>query len=161
MPDVWTLIVYSLLLYPIEAEPASRAYDELLDARVEIATACAVATDDQFERFTCMKVARFESSYRPDVARCDVRGSAGEVTAWQIIPRSKGEVDRLCSSLAEGARAHVALARQSRQACRAYPRADQLAVYTRGSCTSAEGRRLSRHRYPDPHELRRLEELMR
>ena len=76
MPDVWTLIVYSLLLYPFEAEPASRAYDELLDARVEIATACAVATDDQFERFTCMKVARFESSYRPDVASLpESRGS--------------------------------------------------------------------------------------
>ena len=156
-PDVWTLLVFSLRLLAIEAVPATPAYDRLLAYRVELVQACADATEDRTERYICVQVARFESNYREDVGRCEVKGKEGEKTAWQIIPRSAAEDARLCVSLVEDARVHLERVRESRAACRHLPKAEQLALYTRGDCASVEGRRLSVNRFPSDVLVKRVE----
>ena len=156
-PTDWLLLVYSIRLLPIDGEPGSPRYDRALSYRLELVNACAGATEDRTERYICVKVARFESDYREDAGRCEVRGKAGDRTAWQIVPRSPGEAGRLCQSLAEDARMHLERVRESRAACRHLPKAEQLALYARGNCTSEEGKKLSRHRFPTDAEVRRLE----
>lgn len=138
-----TLRVFLFMLRILPAIP-----HEDMTLRWGIASACVSATSDQTERYVCAKIARFESQYREDVARCEKKGSAGEVTAWQILPRSPEDRDRLCRSLDEDAVVAIERVRESRRACRHLPTAEQLAIYTRGSCTSVEGRRLSRVRWP-------------
>ena len=147
-PDAWLLLVYSLKLLAIEASPATPRYDEMLAFRVELTAACTEATEDRSERYICVQVARYESNYRPDVGRCEMKGEAGELTAWQIIPRNAEERARLCVSLVEDARVHLERVRESRAACRHLVKQEQLALYTRGSCASVEGRKLSRNRFP-------------
>ena len=161
-PSVWTLLVFSLRLLPIAVgEPSATTGvakgDAELRYRLELVTACFEATEDRTERYICTKVARFESFYREDVGRCRVKGEAGEVTAWQIIPRSKAERERLCVSLLEDAKFHLERVRESRGACRHLPKQEQLALYARGNCTSDEGKKLSRHRFPTDAEVKRLE----
>jgi hypothetical protein len=104
-----------------------------------------------------VKLARFESNYREDVGRCAVIGKARDKSAWQIVPRSAAEDKRLCQSLEEDARFHVERVRESRSACRHLPKEEQLALYARGNCTSEEGKRLSRTRFPTDAEVKRLE----
>ena len=83
-----------------------------------------------------------------------MRGAAGEVTAWQILPRSRAERDRLCRSTAEDAIVAIERIRESRAACARLPTAERLALYARGSCASVEGRRLSRARWVYEAEVR-------
>lgn len=158
-PDAWTLLVYSLRLLPLELPTGANAvaYDAALAYRLEIVNACIAATDDRTERYICMKVPRFESNYREDVGRCAVIGKANDKSAWQIVPRSPAENDRLCRTLAEDARFHIERVRESRTACRHLPKNEQLALYTRGNCVSEEGKALSRHRFPTNAEVKRLE----
>lgn len=156
-PSVWTLLVYSVRLLPIEGEPGTPKYDAALAYRLELVTACTEATDSRTERYVCVKLARFESDYREDIGRCTIRGKAGDRTAWQIVPRSKEEAERLCHSLVEDARVHVERVRESRAACSKLPKSEQLALYARGNCASEEGRKLSRVRWPTDAEVRRLE----
>jgi hypothetical protein len=101
-----------------------------------------------------MRVARYEGDYRRDVADCVKVGAAGELTSWQIIPRSRAERARLCVSYEEDARVMLERVRESRAACHRLPRREQLALYARGSCASEEGRRLSVTRSPTDEELR-------
>lgn len=151
--DVLRLVLFTLRLLPVSSPLESPAWNEAVHLRYEIAQACAAATPDETERFVCAKIPRYESNYREDVARCRVRGSAGEVTAWQILARSKEERARLCVSLEEDARVAVERIRESRRACRHLPPNEQLAIYTRGRCDSAEGKRLSRVRWPYKREV--------
>ena len=155
-PEAWTLLVYSLRLLPIEATPfdgppitpRDGAYDRLLQYRTELIAACVAATQDRSERYICVQIARFESNYRDDIGHCEKKGEAGELTAWQIIPRNAAERARLCVSLVEDAKVALERVRESRAACRHLPKTEQLALYARGSCASKEGRELSRHRFP-------------
>lgn len=158
-PDAWTLLVYSIRLLPVAPTAAAdeRGYDRALAYRLELVDACVQATTDRTERYICIKVARYESDFREDVGRCDKRGKAGDRTAWQIVPRSAAEAERLCVTLADDARMHVERVRESRAACRRLPKPEQLALYARGSCDSDEGRTLSRHRWPTDAEVQRLE----
>lgn len=156
-PDAWLLFVYSTRLLSFVAEPSTEAYDREVAYRLELVRACVEATNDRTERYICVKVARFESNFREDVGRCTIRGKAGDRTAWQIVPRSREEADRLCRSLVEDARVHVERVRESRAACRHLPKNQQLALYARGDCGSEEGRQLSRHRFPADAEVKRLE----
>lgn len=155
VPTSAHLMAFSLRLLPLapskDGGEAERAH------RMEIADACVEATADRTERYICMKIARFESNYRADVGRCAIRGSVGEVTAWQILPRNSTEKERLCKSIGEDARLAMERVRESRAACSALPKAEQLALYARGSCNSAEGRRLSKVRWPYDQEVRGLE----
>ena len=159
-PDAWMLLIYSLRLLPI-APPTDESdmprYDAELAYRVALVNACVAATEDRTERYICTKVPRFESNYREDVGRCKVIGKANDKSAWQIVPRSTAEDKRLCQSLEEDARFHVERVRESRSACRHLPKEEQLALYARGNCTSEEGKRLSRTRFPTDAEVKRLE----
>lgn len=119
---------------------------EELSMRWPLASAIAMVTDDH-ERRQLARLARFESTFRLDVATCVVHGRAGEVTAWQLLPRPNESAAELCSSLERGAAVALARVRESVEACRSYPAAERLAVYARGRCSSADGRRLSRVRY--------------
>ena len=159
-PSAWTLLVYSLRLLPIAAPTGDSdmpRYDAELAYRLALVNACVAATEDRTERYICTKVPRFESNYREDVGRCKVIGKANDKSAWQIVPRSKAEDQRLCQSLEEDARFHVERVRESRAACRHLPKEEQLALYARGDCSSEEGKRLSRTRFPTDAEVKRLE----
>ena len=159
-PDAWMLLIYSLRLLPI-APPTGESdmprYDAELAYRVALVNACVAATEDRTERYICVKVPRFESNYREDVGGCKVIGKANDKSAWQIVPRSKAEDQRLCQSLEEDARFHIERVRESRSACRHLPKEEQLALYARGNCTSDEGKRLSRTRFPTDAEVKQLE----
>lgn len=115
--------------------------------RTEMSVAIVSVTDDAQEQRQLAKIARYESSLRRDVAECRRKGPQGEVTAWQIIARSDAERARLCISLEGDARFALERVRESTSACRASAPEDRLAIYTRGRCNSAEGKRLSRTRY--------------
>lgn len=144
--DVLRLVLFSTRLL---AAPT----DEELAYRVEIAEACVAATTDRTERYLCMKIPRYESQYRLDVARCKITGKAGELSAWQIMPFNPGDRDRLCKSSLEDAKLAIERIRSSRRSCGHLPTADQLAEYTSGRCDNEEGRRLSRQRWPYAQEI--------
>ncbi len=115
--------------------------------RTELSVAIVAATDVAQGQRQLAKLARFESSFRRDVAECRIKGAAGEVTAWQIIPRNDAERARLCVSLEGDARVALERIAESVAACRDLPEEERLAVYARGRCSSSEGRRLSRVRW--------------
>lgn len=115
--------------------------------RSELADAIRAVTDDEQEQRQLAKIARFESNYRRDVAECTKRGPQGEVTAWQVLARPGESIAAMCESYEAGARIALERVRESVRACRSLPAEDRLALYTRGRCSSAEGRRLSRVRY--------------
>ncbi len=117
--------------------------------RTELAEAVAAVTDDLQEQFLLVGIPRWESSYRRDVAECRRKGPQGEVSAWQILARNDAERRLLCVSLEGDARVALERIRESLTACSAFPARERLAVYARGSCTSHEGRRLSRVRWVD------------
>lgn len=139
-----------LLLFTLRLLPAPT--DVELAYRVELAEACTAATTNKTERYLCAKIPRFESLYRIDVGRCEVKGAAGELSAWQILPRNVVEKERLCKTLEEDARFAIERIRESRAACRHLPTEEQLALYARGRCDSEEGRKLSRTRWPYERE---------
>ena len=166
MPDVWILFVFSVRLLAIEGSftaedlrqgDTQAAYDRALQYRLELINACALATEDRSERYLCVQIPSLESRYREDVGRCRVVGKAGDKSAWQIVPRSAAEDARLCVTLVDDARFALERVRESRAACRHLPKQEQLALYTRGDCASEEGRRLSRHRFPNDALVRRVE----
>lgn len=140
-----------LLLFTLRLLPTTN--DAELLYRVELVEACAAATTDRTERYICAKIPRYESLYRIDIGRCEVKGAAGEVTAWQILPRGEWDTLRLCRSFTEDAVVAVERIRESRSACRASPPEEQLALYTRGKCDSEEGKKLSRARWPYEREV--------
>lgn len=142
------MIVLALVLYTLSLLAVEGDREDDLRLRLELASAVAIVTEDPEERLVLMRIARFESNYRRDVADCIKRGEAGEVTAWQILPRSRAEEKRLCVSYEEDARIALERVRESVRACRHLAREDRLAIYARGSCGSKEGARLSRTRYP-------------
>lgn len=120
---------------------------EDLEVRTELAEAIVAATPSTWERYELAKIARYESSLRRDVADCIVTGPQGELGAWQILPRSGAERHALCVSYEGDAAIALERIRESIAACRREPEAERLALYARGSCSSPEGKRLSRVRW--------------
>ncbi len=139
------MLVLRVLLYTLRL--LAHTGDDDLAFRTKLAAAIVEVTDDPQEQRQLAKIARFESNYRRDVGECRKKGDAGEVTAWQILARSDAERARLCISLEEDARIALSRIRESVAACAALPVDERLSVYTRGRCSSNEGRRLSRVRY--------------
>ncbi len=121
--------------------------DDDISFRTELSAAIVAVTDDPQEQNQLAKIARFESNYRRDVGECRVKGTVGEVTAFQILARSDTERASLCASLESDARVALARIRESVRACMHLPEDERLAVYARGRCSSVEGRRLSRVRF--------------
>lgn len=150
--ELLRLVLFSLRLLPLTLVEGP-ARDAEIAYRFEIATACFRATEDRTERFICMKIPRFESSYREDVGRCLVLGPSKEKTAFQILARGPADDARLCRSLDEDAVVATERIRESRDACPHLPPSERLAIYARGKCDSVEGRRLSKHRWPYESEI--------
>ena len=117
--------------------------------RTELAVAIVSVTDDVLEQDLLASIARWEGAYRRDVGECRRPGPQGELGAWQVLARSDVERARLCASLEGDARLALERVRESITACAHLPPAERLAVYARGRCDSAEGRKLSRHRWFD------------
>ncbi len=119
-----------------------------MDYRMRMAQAVVAVTGDPEEQLTLMTIPRWESNYREDVGQCLVVGPQGEVTAWQILPRSKAERELLCVTMEADARVALARVRESVRTCRHLAPELRLALYARGRCSSVDGQRFSRHRYP-------------
>ncbi len=145
---VFVRMVVAILLATMTSLMPIRSRDDGV-FRLELATAAAAVTEDLQEQLLLVVIPRWESSYRRDVAECRRKGPQGELGAWQILPRSDDERRRLCTSLEGDARVALERIRESLAACPELPPAERLAVYTRGRCSSAEGRRLSRIRWVD------------
>ena len=121
--------------------------DDELAVRYELAEASELVAGDGQEGRQLLSIARFESNYRREVMTCEVLGKEGEVTAWQILVRRGEDAAWMCSDVVAGAVVALERLRESVAACRHLPPPDRLALYARGSCSSAQGRRLSRVRY--------------
>jgi len=137
--------VLLLTVYTEEMLPAQTDDEHAL--RVQLADAIIAVTADPQEQRQLARIARFEGAYRRDVATCKTRGAEGEVTLFQILPRRGENIAAMCADLAAGAAVALARVRESVAACRHLPAPERLALYARGSCASAQGRRLSRVRY--------------
>lgn len=139
-------LVASLLLSLMADLLPSRGIDD--DAyRTELVAAVTAVTDDLQEQAILVDIPRWESSYLRAVGDCRLKGPQGELGAWQILPRNDTERAALCVSLEGDARMALSRIRESIAACRASPPPERLALYTRGSCSSREGRRMSRVRW--------------
>lgn len=137
---VLVLVGWTETLLPIRSEAA-------FDFRERLAAACLLAAGgDLADARQLLKLARYESSFREDVATCAVVGPEGELGPFQELP-SWGTRDEVCGSLEGAARVAMRRVRDSRAVCRRLPPEERLAAYARGSCSSVEGRRLSRWRY--------------
>src|SRR4051794_25089212 len=107
--------VVALTFYASDLLPP-RSDDELV-MRAELADAIATVAVGQEAR-QLVRIARFESDFREDVARCDKLGPENEVTAWQILPRRGEDAREMCSSLVAGAVVALERLRESVAACR-------------------------------------------
>lgn len=134
-----------LVVYTLDLLPAID--DDDLALRVDLATAVRAVTSDAHEQRQLLRIARFESTYRRDVADCTVAGKEGELSAWQILPTPAVGRAEICASTAAAAGIALRMVRESIRACSHLPPPERLAMYARGRCDSAEGRRLSRARW--------------
>lgn len=134
-----------VLLFMLRLLPARDDADIAL--RMQIAEAIVAVTDDEHEQDLLAKIARYESSYRADVASCERKGPQREVTAWQILPRGMADRKALCVSLEGDAAIALDRIRESLTACRRLPEPERLCAYARGNCTSALGKRMSKARW--------------
>lgn len=148
MRVLWLVLYMGSLLPP---DPST--WDDDVRLRWALAEAIVAVTDDVEEQLTLARIPRFESAYRRDVADCRVRGTVGEVTAWQILARSRKERAGLCVSLVDDARVALERVRESVRACARNVPEYRLALYTRGRCDSVEGQRLAKNRYPGRHAV--------
>lgn len=117
---------------------------------VDLARAILAVTDDPHEMLLLARIAFRESSFRPEVSDCRVKGRQGELGAWQVLPRSAAEARELCASLEGSARVALSRVRESLRACRAERPEWRLSFYARGRCSGAEAHRLSEHRWVSP-----------
>jgi len=146
------LTVFRVVLVMMALLPLRGADDSAL--RWELSHAIVAATADHLEQDLLASVARFESNFEREVAECRRMGEAGDRTAWQVVPRCEADRRALCRSFDDDAAIALDRMRESIRACHSLPPPERLAVYARGSCSSAEGRRLSRIRWVSWGETR-------
>lgn len=130
-----------------------RNVDEELSFRIELAKAIVSVTSDEHEQNLLVSIARHETRFIERLAapncickknECDGGRAKG---TWQIIPYNKVEREQLCVSLEDDARLALERIHESELYCRHLPENERLAIYARGSCSSEEGRKLSRIRW--------------
>jgi len=166
------LMLWALPPERVAAVPTIEARRETAEARSEryesIARDVVAVVFDPDERplfagddgraktaLTLLGLTRYESDWHVDVDNGTTRGDKGR--SWclgQVLLDAKG-----AKTTAEGwtgpdlvadrrkcLRVVLRMARESFVACRALPVEERLALYARGSCESADGRKLSRTR---------------
>src|SRR5260221_1647691 len=88
-----------LLLAAMAAMVPVRSQKDWL-IREEFAWAIGTLTSDSLEQRLLVRIAAYESGFRPDVADCKVTGDHGaSLGAWQVQPRTEQERQDSCSGL--------------------------------------------------------------
>lgn len=140
------MIALALVLLSLTWLPASG--DAELTFRFELARAIVDAGATPHEGRILMRIARWESFYRRDVADCRITGDAGKsVGPFQRYGPSSAERACICGSLTCAARIARDNVRASVGMCRHLPEPERLSVYCSGRCDSAIGKKLSRLRW--------------
>lgn len=117
----------ALALFIVSLSPPSNL--EQLAFRVEVAEAIARVTPDDHEQRLLASIARWESAYRPEIAKCSITGDGGLAKSlFQVHPRSGIESRDLCESLEGSARIALSRVRESRLKC------GDLSGYVSGKC---------------------------
>jgi hypothetical protein len=144
-----------LVLLSLTWLPSSGADD--LAFRGELAQAILDAGTTPHEARLLLRIARWESHYRRDVADCRVLGDRGadgsaSVGAWQHHvtpgPHARAEREWICGSLVEAARVARDDVRRSFAVARELPVEERLSVYVAGPAWRTErARRMARVRW--------------
>lgn len=117
-----------------------------LDHRWTLSEAIASATDDPKKQEILVRIAWFESAFRQDVSRCDVKGDRGRsLGTFQIQPLSPSDRRLACGSVEEQVRLALAYVERSAEACPGNVGPDSLAMYVSGTC--ARGLREAKNRW--------------
>lgn len=114
--------------------------------RWDIAHAIVTVTDDPIEQNTLTLIARRESGFRQNVARCERRGDNGKSRGtYQIQPMASADASNACGTPIEQADLALRYVRRSADACPGNVGPDTLAMYVSGTCT--RGLREARERW--------------
>lgn len=135
--DIKTAI--TIMAIKLAKEISGDHYDE--SVALEVADAVNEVTSDPSEIETLLKIAKWESGYRRNVANCKVKGDNGDAMGiWQVHPRSKSEAVSLCSSIAESAKIALYRVRESKSACmkKGMKGPALLSGYTIGHCVKVD-----------------------
>ena len=144
MLAILNLSVLRIVLGMLALAPSRGPLD--LEFRWDLAAGIAEATDDPREQDVLTRIAWYESGFRRNVARCEIRGDRGRsLGTFQVQPRSPIERHDACGSLVDQAALALRFVRASAEACPGNVGADRLAVYVSGTC--ARGLRQSRERW--------------
>jgi len=112
------------------------------------------APGDEQAQDTLALIARYESGFARDVARCERRGDRGKSRGvFQLQPIERGDERAACGDLPAQARLAKTYIERSALACPGNVGADKLAMFTSGTC--AKGipqaiRRWAQPRYEFP-----------
>lgn len=130
-----------LLIFMIGLLPSRGPKD--LDFRVQLAHAIVAVTDDDVEQLTLVRLAKYESGYRRNVARCETHAQGATMKTedhgksfgtFQVQPMSKADAKLACGSLVEQAGLALRYMRRSAEMCPKNTGAATLNLYTSGRC---------------------------
>jgi hypothetical protein len=124
-----------------------------IETRVKIAHAILDVSSTPEDAAILLSLARWESFFRTDVLRCQLRGGGLSLGPWQVQPRTSQEGTSTCSSPTEAAQLALQRVKESLQACKHLPVSERLAVYAAGSCASKQGKSLSRLRWSTAEKI--------
>lgn len=124
-----------VLAMKLSKEISGTSYNE--EHTLEIAEAAFQVTQDPAELETLMKIAKWESGFRKDIATCIVKGDGGRALGpWQVRFRDNEEKHLLCQDYVSSARIAVDRIRESYEWCGKFglKGSDLLSGYTSGKC---------------------------
>ena len=145
------LAALRVLLGMISLAPIRGPLD--LEFRWDLAQGIATATDDPREQDVLTRIAWFESGFRQNVARCQLRGDRGRsLGSFQVQPMSRMDARDACADVAAQASLALRYVQRSVEACPGNVGPDRLAMYVSGTC--ARGIRKARERWGQDEEVR-------
>lgn len=113
------------------------------DFRVQLAQAIVAVTDDDVEQLTLVRIAKYESGYRRNVARCETHAKGATMQTedhgksfgtFQVQPMSGADKKLACGTLEEQAGLALRYMRRSAEMCPKNKGAATLNLYTSGNC---------------------------
>lgn len=114
--------------------------------RIDLATAIAFYEPTDKEAEVLVRLAWYESAFRPDVARCQTTGDHGKsLGLFQIQPQNPYDRRAACGSLFQQVQLALQTMRRAAEACPKNEGADELAMYASGTCR--KGIPEARHRW--------------
>ena len=122
-----------VLLIMVSLAPIRGAKD--FDFRWQLAEAIAAATDDDDEVRVLARIAWFESGYRRNVARCEIKGDNGRsLGTFQVQPMTPADRAAACGALDRQVDVALRYVRRSAEVCPQNVGAMKLALYVSGRC---------------------------